>query len=161
MRDYRGTHYQFEGIPMTMMALQSNNDKQISNLLRVIVLLLPVIIGFTIVISSEVSCWQSQKYLPRGGYTTIVCAFFAALIDVVPFIVIAIYLASLILRGAGKTELYLKLALMLIQITLVTTYALFTFGDAESLRFLVYFNLALVFAGQLLATRIYKSLRVR
>lgn len=142
---------------MITHTIQIQDDKHIDNRLRVLLIDLPIIVGATIFLSSEISFWVSRIKMPRGGFITIVFSFlFGGFGQIIPFVVIAMIVRGLIRKGARNTEIYLKMAFMLIPMSIVTTHWLFKYIDPFALGFLLFTDIFLVFTGLLIGIVVCK-----
>jgi hypothetical protein len=147
---------------MTIKIIQRQDDKHISNHLRGFLISLSIIVGATIFLSSEIAYWVSRIRMPKGGFTTIVLSFlFGAFYQIIPFVVIAMIVRGLIRKGVGKSEIFIKLAFMLIPVSIVSAYWLFKYIDPFASGFLLYINGFLLFIGLLLGIVVCKIIKTR
>lgn len=143
----------------TMISLPTRNEKNFDIMSRFLLISLPVFVGLFIVVFREIAVWFPIRQMPKGGYTTVVCAFVGALFDIVPFAAIAIIIRRLIRRGAGRVEIYIKFVFMLAPMTALTPYWLFAYSDPLALGFLLYINFTLLVIGLLVGSGIHKLLK--
>jgi len=147
---------------MTIKRIQRQDDKHISNHLRVFLISLSIIVGATIFMSSEIAYWVSRIRMPKGGFTTIVLSFiFGGFGHIIPFLIIALIVRGLIRKGAGKREIFIKLALMLLPVSIITAYWVFKYIDPFALGFLFYINGFLILVGLLLGIVVCKIIKAR
>lgn len=145
---------------MNTKVLLPKDDQQGSQRVRVIATILPIIVGVTIFLSSETAYWMSRIRMPKGGFTTIALSYLCGGFGhIVPFLIIAMIVQRFIRREASTAEIYLKLAFMLIPISITTIYWLLFFNDPLALGFLFFINIALLLVGLLIGMGIYKFLK--
>lgn len=142
---------------MTLKSIRRQDDKHISNHLRVFLISLSIIVGATIFLSAEIAYWVSRIRMPKGGFTTIVLSFlFGGFGHIIPFVGITMIVWVLIRKGAGKTEIFIKLAFMLIPVSIVTAYSLFKYIDPFARMFFLSINVWLLLVGLLLGIAVCK-----
>jgi hypothetical protein len=147
---------------MTKKIIQRQDDKHISNQIRMFLISLPIVVGATIFLSFEIAYWASRIRMPRGGFTTIVFSFlFGGFYHIIPFVVIGMIVRGLIRKGKDKSEIIIKLAFMLIPASVVTVYWLFKYSDPFALGFLLYIDVFLLLVGLLVGIVVCKIIRSR
>ncbi|MFZ3138146.1 MAG: hypothetical protein WA126_12250 [Thermodesulfovibrionales bacterium] len=152
-------------VMMTMKPLQRQDDKNIINRYKGLVINLPIIVGITVLfcidITSWVLLWISQHKMPKGGISGFLMGFFIETFfgQIIPFLIIALIVRGLIRKGAGKTEIFIKLAFMLIPVSIVTSYWLFKYIDPFARGLLLFINGFLLFIGLLLGIVVCKIIK--
>jgi hypothetical protein len=147
----------------TMKQLQIQNDKNINNHLRVFLISLPIIVGLMIFLSSEIAFWASSVRTSKEGFftTVVLSILFGGFYQIIPFLIIALIVRGFIRKGAGKTEIFIKLAFMLIPVSIMTAYWLFKYIDPFALGFLIYINGFLLLIGLLVGIFVCKIIKAR
>ena len=126
---------------------------------------LPIIIGIIILFSTSIAgdifFWISHHKMPKGGISSFLIGFFIEtfLGQIIPFLIIALIVRRLIRKGAGKSEIYLKLAFMLIPLVIFTPYWLLNNVDPFARGLLLFINFGIVILGLLVGTVVIKAQR--
>ena len=128
------------------MTTLQNDEKNLSNVQRVIVIALPIVVGLSIVLFTEMKYLLSQGEILKYGYIDLVCSFMGPAIGhSVSFVVIALIIRSLIRQGVKKKSVYIRLSFMLIPVSIVTAYWLSIYIDPLALGALWFINLPIIF----------------
>ncbi len=139
------------------MILEQNSEKSFSNVQRIGVIALPIVVGLSIVVFTEMKYLLSQGELLKYGYIDLVCSFIGpAIYHSIYFVVIAIIIRSLIRQGVRKRSIYIRLLFMLIPVSIVTTYWLSIYIDPLALGCLLFINLPIIFFGYLIGRYVTK-----
>ncbi len=150
---------------MTMKTYQKQEDKNISNSHKRIVINLPIFVGIIVLFFTKtadwISFWISQHKIPKGGLSGFLIGFLieTLLAQIIPFLVIAMIVRGLVRKGADKTEIYIKLSFMLIPVSILTAYWLFVHIDPFARGLLLFINGFLVLIGLLLGIVVCKIIR--
>jgi len=152
---------------MTMKTFQKQDDNNISNSRKRLVINLPIIVGIIILFITDtadwISFWISQNKMPKGGISGFLMGFFIEtfLGQIIPFLIIALIIRSLIRKGADKIEIYIKLSFMLIPVSILTPYWLFVHIDPFARGLLLFINGFLLLVGLLLGMVVCKIIKAR
>jgi hypothetical protein len=154
-------------VMITTKPLQKYDNKNINNRNNRLIINLPIIIGvivlFCIDITDWILLWVSSNKMPKGGVSGFLIGFLIEtfLADIIPFVIIAMIVRGLIRKGADKTEIYIKLSFMLIPVSILTAYWLFTHIDPFARGLIIFINGFLLLAGLLLGIVVCKIIKAR
>lgn len=114
---------------------------------------LPIFIGIAVLLFTHAAdwiyFWLSHNRPPKGGFSGFLVGFLVESLfcDIIPFIVIAVVVRSLLRKGKGRTEIYIKMAFMLIPVCMITAYWLFTHIDPFARALLPFISFSLILVG--------------
>lgn len=152
---------------MNIKPLQRQDYKNIIDRHKRIVINLPIIVGIAVLfftkIARWISFWTLHQKMPKGGISGFLIGFFIEtfLADIIPFVIIAMIVRGLIRKGADKTEVFIKLAFMLIPVSIVTAYWLFVNIDPFTRGLLLFINGFLLLVGLLLGIVVCKIIKTQ
>ena len=122
---------------------------------------LPIYVGLAVLVFTELAdwirSWISEAKVPRGGFMAFILGIWLEifLYQIIPFVVITFVVKRLFKKRKSQSEIIIRLASMLIPVSLLTPYWLLVHVDPFARGALLFMNLFLVFIGYLLGSVIY------
>ena len=142
------------------MKAQAQGDNHMRKRNRSTISILPIIVGVVVFLctyaASWILLWMSENKMPKGGVSAFIFGYFVeGIFQIIPFVLIGYFVKGLIRKKASKAEIYVRLAVMLIPVSVLTAYWLFVHIDPFARGALLFINTLLVVINNMVGSVIY------